>query len=263
MDRMSGDVPSFESSKSSLSIQPPSQPERSAGPISRPKDNANDMHSDLEGSYHRHNTDIPHSRHNDLRTSYSQQVDERQSNAIERVQQRMTTKAGVDKVQKIRRSKAGSLGPRIHTAHHIVKHNDAMANDVDQIGPPPDDDDDVIPNNSNWAYKPTQMHSRSLFARDVVQTLDVSNDVEAEAAMEVIDRISSITHEQLQRLDSATREQVLQLRRQLGIIDAPVRTAKETMISPTGSYMSNGIASRYGLREYDDDDEYSQLDNSF
>lgn len=88
----------------------------------------------------------------------------------------------------------------------------------------------------------------STFARQVVASLDVGSAEEA-AALEVIDRVSRMTPEQLARLDPTTRAEVLEMRRQLGI------HAKN---APYGG-PSNGGGRGAGYSQADDDDDFSQI----
>lgn len=125
------------------------------------------------------------------------------------------------------------------------------------------------PTTSAAASAASAAHSK--FARTVVKSLDV-DDEEADAAMEVVDKISSITQEQLRKMDPATREQVLQVRKQLGLdkedgLMAPTVNRKN---EPKGSDLRkmhdfgprSGSYSANARRNYDSDDEvFSQLDD--
>jgi hypothetical protein len=74
----------------------------------------------------------------------------------------------------------------------------------------------------------------SSFAQEVVKSLGVQGE-QAIAAMSVIDRVSSITPEQLAALDEETRQQILQIRKDLGIdhlFDASGRRAVNVSTIP-------------------------------
>jgi len=71
--------------------------------------------------------------------------------------------------------------------------------------------------NSNNSQNPGKGgKSPSAFAQEIVKTLGVQG-TQAMAAMSVIDRVSQITPEQLDKLDPQTREEILQIRKELGI----------------------------------------------
>ncbi len=74
-----------------------------------------------------------------------------------------------------------------------------------------------IPSVSKQRASSAAPHSQ--FAQEVIQDLGVDSS-QASAAMSVIDKVTMITDEQLAQLDSATRAQILQIRRELGIASA-------------------------------------------
>lgn len=83
--------------------------------------------------------------------------------------------------------------------------------------------------NSSINTKTTRLPPSS-FARDVVQELGVE-DEQAEVAMSVVDKISAMTAEQIDKLDYETRQQILQIRKDLGLTskdngDAPVPSGR-------------------------------------
>lgn len=71
--------------------------------------------------------------------------------------------------------------------------------------------------NHQSSQQPGQAASQ--FAQGVVQDLGVDSS-QAEAAMSVIDKVSQITNAQLAQLDPDTRQQILQIRRELGLSGA-------------------------------------------
>lgn len=76
-------------------------------------------------------------------------------------------------------------------------------------------------------------HSR--FAKTVVEELGV-NKKEASAAMSVIDKVSKITEEQLSMLDPVTRQQIFQIRADLGINNTNLKVftnSNQTVVAPT------------------------------
>ena len=84
---------------------------------------------------------------------------------------------------------------------------------------------------------PTPAPAASTFAKNIVQDLGVGSG-DAPAAMNVIDRVSSMTPSQLSMLDAGTQKQVMHIREKLGL--PPLTTPQPAPIP--------------------DDDEYSQLD---
>lgn len=82
----------------------------------------------------------------------------------------------------------------------------------------------------------------SLFAQGVVQELGVEGE-SAVAAMKIIDEVTKITPEQLKNLDSATRSQILQIRKDLGIDERlklfSSKNASETRNLPMKSNLSS------------------------
>ena len=93
------------------------------------------------------------------------------------------------------------------------------------------------------------------FAKQVVANLGVDKDQER-AAMEVITRVTNITPAQLAKLDESTRQQVLEMRRQLGIDDILSTTADSTKIS--SNQRKETLQNSYHDNS-DDDDNFSQL----
>jgi hypothetical protein len=77
--------------------------------------------------------------------------------------------------------------------------------------------------------------NHSQFAQEVVQDLGVDS-TQASAAMSVIDKVTMITDEQLAQLDPATRKQIMQIRRELGIAStaAPTNASSSTRRSTSG-----------------------------
>jgi len=101
----------------------------------------------------------------------------------------------------------------------------------------------------------------SIFARSVVNDLGVE-DGEAPAAMSVIDRVSSMTPEQLSRLDPATRNQVMQIRSQLGlgsVSGVEQEKAAPPVQVPTQAYTTPAPQGRT-VRPSTRDENFSQLD---
>ena len=84
----------------------------------------------------------------------------------------------------------------------------AIANNTDGIAAAsaemvPENDTEIVDNDHD-------------IAREIVETLGV-DDKHADAAMNVINKIMSMTPAQLQKLDSETQQQVMQVRRELGL----------------------------------------------
>ena len=79
---------------------------------------------------------------------------------------------------------------------------------------------------------PASSSSHSRFAQGVVQDLGVDNH-QATAAMSVIDKVAQITDAQLAQLDPATRNQILQIRSELGLGAPP--SAAPTSLSASRS----------------------------
>ena len=195
---------------------------------------------------------------------------------VERVQQRRKSVLR-DSDPRRQSNLAGKLGPRLQNPTKQVAHNNAVFQEVDQIGPP--DDDVSALGSESGSYRSatsTQKHP-STFAKSVVQQLGV-NKQEEDAAMAVIDRVSKITVAQLSRMDAATRDQILHIRDELGLgsvlpVQKPVKRNNNQETSQaytTPTYRSSGanirrnvnsgqLASRQ-VMNHDDDDTYSQLD---
>jgi hypothetical protein len=124
---------------------------------------------------------------------------------------------------------------------------------------------------SHQHYRPPQsVPSSSNFAQNVVQGLGVVGQ-EAEAAMTVIERVSQMTNHDLARLDAETRQQVMQIRLELGIIDADEKSPRPPPPPPPSYgdrneyYRSTLPAGLYtpssNITMSDDDDGFSQLDD--
>lgn len=112
--------------------------------------------------------------------------------------------------------------------------------------------------------------SSTNFAQDVVQGLGVVGP-EAEAAMTVIERVSRMTSTDIAKLDAETRQQVMQIRLELGIMDADDKLPRPPLPPaprssgdyyrsslPTGMYTPSVAASNITMSDEDDDD-FSQL----
>ncbi len=107
-----------------------------------------------------------------------------------------------------------------------------------------------------------QQHgTHSKYARMVVQDLDVAGP-QAAAVMSVVDQVSQITDAQLRELDPETRQQILQIRRELGlpvsIVSGPVSASSTAGGSLAGSVgrrsvtpstMSRGNSSTVGAKQ--------------
>lgn len=83
----------------------------------------------------------------------------------------------------------------------------------------------------------------SAFAKEVVENLGVEGQ-QAAVAMGIIDKVSRITDEQLQQLDEDTRNQILQIRRDLKIDTASINSANNSNNNSNGS----SLRIRNGLR---------------
>lgn len=78
----------------------------------------------------------------------------------------------------------------------------------------------------NAQAPPAPAPAPSQFAHAVVKELGIRETSQAKVAMSVVDRVAKFTPEQLQMLDPETREQILQVRRELGI-DSVDKSAPE------------------------------------
>lgn len=110
----------------------------------------------------------------------------------------------------------------------------------------------------------SQSNVSSQFVQKVVANLGVDKDQER-AAMEVISRVTNITPAQLAKLDETTRQQVLDMRRQLGV-DASLPGAERISGLPHNSGSDVAPPSSRGNHHPplvhasdDDDDDFSQL----
>ena len=118
-----------------------------------------------------------------------------------------------------RHNQAGKLGPRLTQSSRAVQHNTMAAADIDQIGPPPEEDDfSQVGSEADGSFRSaatvgsippytSRRPQHSSFAQDIVSGLGVQGH-QAIAAMSVIDRVSSLTEEQIQRMDADTQAQV-------------------------------------------------------
>jgi hypothetical protein len=110
----------------------------------------------------------------------------------------------------------------------------------------------------------TSIPSSTNFAQNVVQGLGVEGE-EADAAMTVIERVSKMTSYDIARLDAETRQQVMQIRLELGIIDVDDKMSKPSHRNGS-DYRSTLSAGMYTpssnlTMSDDDDDAFSQLDD--
>lgn len=110
----------------------------------------------------------------------------------------------------------------------------------------------------------TSIPSSTNFAQNVVQGLGVEGE-EADAAMTVIERVSKMTSYDIARLDAETRQQVMQIRLELGIIDVDDKMSKPSHRNGSDyrSTLSTGMytpSSNLTMSD-DDDDAFSQLDD--
>jgi len=121
-------------------------------------------------------------------------------------------------------------------------------------------------------YQSDSIPSSENFAKNVVQGLGVVGQ-EADAAMTVIDRVSKMTNYDIARLDAETRQQVMQIRLELGIMDVDDKLSKPV---PRNGNGNGGYGTNYrsalpstGMHTPSsnvtmsdvDDDTFSQLDD--
>lgn len=155
-----------------------------------------------------------------------------QKEQIERVQYRMRSAISTEKDARRRRNEAGKLGPRLTAANQAVHHNTRLLSaEMNQMPPPPDADEVWSVNDSDaggsfrsaatvGSIPPQRVRiplatggdAPSSFAKQVVSGLGVEEH-QAVAAMSVIDRVSSMTEDQIRRLDPETQEQVRDLKK--------------------------------------------------
>jgi len=106
---------------------------------------------------------------------------------------------------------------------------------------------------------PSPLAPPSGYARDVVRGLGVQGS-KASAAAAIVDKVMKLTAAQLLAMDSDTREQVMRVRRDLGLGDPPAarsRRASPATAPPTGDKRSR--SHRRQSREYDEEDDFSQI----
>ena len=135
---------------------------------------------------------------------------------------RMRSAVSSQQNERRRQSEAGKLGPRLTQSRNAVQHNSMATADIDQIGPPDeadyDDDYSHFGSEADGSFRsaatvgsiPPHVSSsvqHSEFAQGVVSGLGVQGH-QAIAAMSVIDRVSSMTEEQIRRMDPETQAQV-------------------------------------------------------
>ncbi len=102
------------------------------------------------------------------------------------------------------------------------------------------------------------------YAQSVVRGLGVQG-AKASAAAQIVDKVVKLTPAQLASMDPQTREQVMRVRRDLGIDSPhPQATSAARKTSPrNGNGNGNGYSNRGGARSareiYDTDEEFSQI----
>lgn len=156
-------------------------------------------------------------------------------------------------------------GHQTRAVEHLLPQR-SRSRSRDRPRPPPDDDyEPDVTAGTTVGGLPAQ---KSSFAKKIVANLGVDKEQER-AAMEVITRVTNITPSQLAKLDEATRQQVLDMRRQLGVYgtSAPgpsqVSQHMPKQAQPAGSRYSDKpqAVAAHVEEEDDDDDDYSQLGN--
>jgi len=91
-----------------------------------------------------------------------------------------------------------------------------------------------VRSNSSQKRAPSSFVPPADFAKSVAKGLGLEGE-QAEAAIAVIDRVMMISEEQLQKLDAATRAQIMQVRKDLGIDKALAARSTSTSIPPPRS----------------------------
>ena len=122
-------------------------------------------------------------------------------------------------------------------------------------------------NSRDKSRPPPTLPSSTNFAQNVVQGLGVIGE-EAQAAVTVIERVSQMSNTDLARLDAETRQQVMQIRLELGIIDADdkISSISRPSTNSTNIFMRNSAITpgmytpSSNITMSDDDDGFSQLD---